>query len=1000
MAEPIFDRLYSSLNPEQRQAVDAIEGPVMVVAGPGTGKTQILALRIANILLKTDVGPSSILALTFTESGVYSMRRRLVDIIGAPAYKINIYTFHSFCNMLISVYPDEFPRLINAVAVSDIEQIQIIEELLAEDSFEYIRPYGDPSFYVRPILGAIRTLKRENVSPKDFETLVKKQQKDFKAIPDLIHEKGAHKGKMKGEYATLQKNIEKNAELAKIYTRYEETLTVRKYYDYEDMILEAIRAMSTNPDFLLQLQENFQYILADEHQDANASQNKILELLSNFHSEPNLFIVGDEKQAIFRFQGASLDNFLYFKKLYPTAQIISLKNNYRSTQTILDAAHSLIGKNTTSDESLRVRLMAAGATAQHVAPISVAEFSETEYELQFLIEDIKKHLTAGVEPSEIACIYRENKDADQIVRALQKAGIEYSIQSDQNIIQDADIRKLLSLFDVVVHPGEEEYLVQALAIDFLKIEPLNVFKITSWGYTNKQSLYDVIHSEHYLHDAGVKDVQVVIEVAQKISQWQTLAKNDNAVEVFETILYQSGFLESAISQAGALDLIAKVDRLFVEARRLIERTKHASLADFVNYLSTLQKYNVLLKAGEVGSEHSGVRLMTAHRSKGLEFEYVYIVGAYDTHWGNKREFSHFKLPLSQTIFDPIEDERRLFYVALTRAKKAAIISFAQKSFEGKEQLPAQFISELTPEQVTNIDVTKLEKHYAEHPETKYTVKQYQGLNIDDKKFLRSIFLEQGLSATGLNRYLTCPWDYFFTTLLHIPEADTKFQMYGTAIHAALQAYFNAYAEKNELSSEQAIAIFTDRLSKLPLNNTDRQEVESKGKEALKGYFKAYKGTWPRDIKSEIFISGASLPFSAGNLPLRGKIDKLEYLSQTEVSVVDYKTGKPRSRNELLGLTKNSTGDYFRQLVFYKILLEGYEQGQLNLKQAMIDFIEPDDKGKYHREVFEITDEHVAELKTLLQKTAQEIYNFEFWQKTCDDKDCRFCKLRSFIVDRS
>src|SRR3989344_2490268 len=337
-----FDELYKKLNKEQREAVDAIEGPVMVIAGPGTGKTQILTLRIANILRKTDVPLDAILALTFTEAGESAMRKRLVSTIGSPAYRVGIFTFHSFCNDIIKRFPEEFPRIIGSTNVSDIDKIVIIKDLIEKTPLKLLRPYGDTFYYLHPTRQKISELKRENISPNEFSRLAAEKDKELKNVPDLLHKKGAYKGKMKGKYETMQKSIEKNKELLKLYVAYEKVLAERKLYDYEDMILEVIRSLEKKEDFRLRLQEEYQYVLADEHQDANNAQNKLLELLVSFHQNPNLFIVGDEKQAIYRFQGASLENFLYFQKKYKGARVIELVENYRSTQTILDAAYSIM----------------------------------------------------------------------------------------------------------------------------------------------------------------------------------------------------------------------------------------------------------------------------------------------------------------------------------------------------------------------------------------------------------------------------------------------------------------------------------------------------------------------------------------------------------------------------------------------------------------------------------------------------------------------------------
>src|SRR3989344_1795786 len=342
-----FEKHYRQLNPQQREAVDAIEGPVMVVAGPGTGKTQVLTLRIANILDKTDTEPENILALTFTESAAASMKRRLAEIIGSSAYSVAINTFHGFCNDVIKTYPEYFPRIMNSVNITEVDQINIIKE------------FSD--FRVKDILKKINDFKKDSISPKEAKKI--------------------------------------NPKIAKIYAKYETELKKQKLYDYNDMILETLKAMKKNKKLLQILQEKYQYVLADEHQDTNDAQNKIVEILMSFHESPNVFTVGDEKQAIYRFQGASLENFLFFKKKYPKAKIIALQKNYRSIQTILDAAHGVIPSQKTL----------VGVKKHPPKKISLWSFSRPEAEAYFLARDIKEKLKNGAKPYEIAILYRNNK---------------------------------------------------------------------------------------------------------------------------------------------------------------------------------------------------------------------------------------------------------------------------------------------------------------------------------------------------------------------------------------------------------------------------------------------------------------------------------------------------------------------------------------------------------------------------------------------------------------
>jgi DNA helicase-2/ATP-dependent DNA helicase PcrA len=452
-----FREAYARLNEAQKIAVDTVEGPVMVVAGPGTGKTQILTLRIANILRKTDAEPSSILALTFTESGVASMRRRLAEMIGGPAYAVNINTFHGFCNEIIKNYPEVFPRIIGSQNITEVDQIRIIQELILDLPLRELKPFGDAFFYLRPILSSINELKREGVTPEKFEALMEKEEQEFRAAPDLFHEKGPHAGKMKGEYQKILKSIGKNRELASVYTAYRDELGKRKLYDYSDMIMEAVQALGGNENLLLILQEQYQYILVDEHQDTNSAQNKILELLCNFHANPNIFVVGDEKQAIFRFQGASLENFLYFKRLYPGAKFIALEENYRSTQAILDCAHSLIA----GEKRLRANIPHPGSK------ITAFALSSPEVENYFLARHIKGKIEEGIVPGEIAVLCRDNRDAFPIARAFDKAGVEYSLESDQNVLSDNGIRKFISILAAVNGFGSQESFIEAMHVDFV-----------------------------------------------------------------------------------------------------------------------------------------------------------------------------------------------------------------------------------------------------------------------------------------------------------------------------------------------------------------------------------------------------------------------------------------------------------------------------------------------------------------------------------------------------
>ena len=961
--------------------MDTVEGPVMVVAGPGTGKTQILTLRIANILRVTDTNPSNVLALTFTEAAASSIRRRLVEIVGSDGYSVTITTFHGFCNEVIRERTEAFPHMAGADPIAQVDQIALVESAVRETPLEFLRPLGEPLHYVKAIIAAVNELKREGLSPEEFLALVVEEEKKFRARGDLVHEKGAHAGKMKSQYQDLERQIAKNKELALVYRAYQEKLQARKSYDYNDMIMEVLDALRQGGALLQGLQERYQYILVDEHQDTNSAQNKILEILCGYHKNPNIFIVGDEKQAIFRFQGASLENFLRFKKLYPEAELVTLRLNYRSAQHILDSAHSLIPSG---QEPLR-SVKKAGET--NPRKIIVREFMHGHDEMVFLAKAIREKIDAGTPAEEITVLYRDNNDIFPIASAFEKIGVPFRVESDQNILGDRDVRKLITLLRATHDFGDDEKLIRALHVDCLGLAPLEVYKLVQPDRRSMKSVYERL-AENEKFGA----------VFRKFSRWKASSENEDIPTFFEQVVRESGFLKYLLALPDSAERLEKVNRLFDEAKSLAARRRDLRLKDFLVYLDTLEAHNVLVRKGGLSHVGGRVRCMTAHRAKGLEFDYVYIAGCFDKHWGNRR--GRNILPLLPAVLigeDSMAssmsddgDERRLFYVALTRAREGVAISYAKEGLDGQEQVPAQFIAEIRPELVALERTREGADEFPKNVESLFGEKKYRGVSTYDKEFVRATFLRQGLSVTALNNYLACPWRYFYLNLLRVPRARVLHQMYGIAVHAALRDLFTS--PKLAILN---VANFLDRferyLANQPIEAGGFEPALKRGREALRGWYSAYASTWRADVLTELRIRGVML----GETRLTGVIDKLEFLDDRgQVNVVDYKTGRPKSRNEIEGGTKNSTGDFKRQLVFYNLLLNRFQGVRYKMASGEIDFVEPDARGRYHKERFEISPDEVRALEKLIARTAEEILNLKFWDARCDDEVCEHCELRA------
>ncbi len=1014
MVTPKFEESYRRLNPEQRKAVDQIEGPVMVIAGPGTGKTQILTLRIANILIKTQVNPSNILALTFTEAAAAEMRHRLVEMIGTDGYKVEISTFHGFCNDVIKNYPEYFPHLIASQPVTDVEQIQFMEELILKSELEYLRPFGDPLYYVKGVLSEINNLKKEAVAPDDLDKAIAQQQEDFRNIEDLYHDKGKYKGQMKGKYQDLQKDIAKNSELLILYRAYQQFLLDKKMYDFNDMLFEVKNMMEQDKDFLLTLQEKFQYILVDEHQDTNALQNRIVQLLGDFFDEPNIFVVGDEKQAIFRFQGASLENFLAFRQLYPGATLISLVQNYRSHQKILDAADSLVEKNLASHLLLPERVKLQSQQSKKAEPIKLAVLHDYFAELEYIVSDIKKKKQANVSLSEIVVIGRNNRDLQIMAEVLERNGISYVINSDANILSDIYILKLITIFRAIAFAGSEREVLKAMHIDFFEIEPIDIYKVIrdkQQATSKYENIYDYLAEidESKAKELKLETFKSLLLFNTKMRDWQRRAMNTAFENFFIEVINESGFKPHLLLSPRRYELLDKLIALFEEIKILTERNSEFSLEDFIQYLDLLKKHDVALKTNVKTVTDDAVHLMTAHRSKGLEYDYVYIVNAYDGHWGNaKKRNRGFNIPWDvlgiklNLETEDNEDERRLFYVALTRARKDIVISYSAVSIDGKEQIPSQFITEINPELIEEVDTGVFEKQFIKNKDQVFDMADIKNLSVQDeqrsssyKLFFQQLFMKRGLSATALDNYLSCPWKFFYRNLLGFPDVKNKNQVYGTLMHLVMSRLISS--QPSAISYQQdTLNMFMELVKKSPLPENEKRELIKKGQSVIPKIQQELIPKWKdKSVMSEMSIKGVQL---ADGVVLNGRLDLIEDIPGTsEVIVHDFKTGKPKSRNAIAGLTATSDSNYLRQLTFYKILIDHYHQGKMQMQSGVIDFIEPDEKGQFKSELFTISDQEVKVLEDQIKLISEEIRNLDFWDQFCDDDECEYCELRRMTI---
>ncbi len=972
-----FQEEYAKLNKEQKLAVDTIEGPVMVVAGPGTGKTQILTLRIANILNKTDIDADNILALTFTESGATSMKRRLINIIGNDAYRVNINTFHGFCNDIIQNYPESFSKIAGFSNIDEVKQIEILKNVLDNIELKELITVSDRYFYVKNIKHKIEELKKEGFSYLEFRKLAEQAKIDFENNSDNYNDKTGEIKVVPGRFYTV---IKKNIELSYIFEKYQERLRSLKYYDYSDMIIEVLNAFQENRELLVTVQEQYQYLLIDEYQDTNASQNKIIELIAQYHDYPNIFIVGDPKQAIFRFQGASLYNFDYFKKLYPSAIVIDLINNYRSSQLILDSAHSLIKRD--------IQLKSCSKIEN--SKIKIFSLPDPKGEAYFVSKKISCLIDSGINANDIAVLYRNHKDSDELVEILEKMRIPFSIKKKINILNDEDVLKLLLILNTIYNYGNDEFLFKCMHIDFLNIDPLDIYKIISFCNQQKINGYDFFEKNV---DIKLNSIEAIQKLMDNLKQWKKLSKNELFINFFDKLIKDINFYEYIQKSDNVVDKLDKLDGLFDQIKKITQMEDNFSLDSFIKYLDIIEENSIDINKDSILGDLSGVKLMTAHHAKGLEFDYVFIINANENKWEGKIVRDNLKL-LPQVYNSSVEQEEseeiNLFFVCLTRAKKEIYITYSENDSNGKNLIPSIFVNEIKEEFKELEAINNFEEFKKEHfsfiskPSKKYT--------IQDKELVKEIFTKNGLSVTAFNNYLECPWKYFYRNLFRLPSIQTKPLIKGDAIHLALRDFFVRHKEEGRPEKDFLINSFMFHLKKFPLSNNDFDQISAQGIEILSKYYDYYP-VFHENTLTELSISGINLD---SDIRITGKLDKIEIYNNNHVAVVDYKTGKSKSENEILGKTKNSDENYYNQLKFYGLLLKYYQNGKYIMDKAVLDFVEASDKKEPVKREFEIPNEAIDLLEKDVIKVGHEILNLEFWDKYCDDKDCEFCKLRKMM----
>lgn len=1019
-----FSQEYEKLNEQQRRAVDSIEGPVMVIAGPGTGKTQILASRIGKILLDTDTSPQNILCLTYTDAGVVAMRKRLLQFIGPDAYKVNIYTFHAFCNDIIQENLSLFEKTA-LDPISDLEKIELFKELI--DTFPKNNPLkryrGDVYYEVKNLQSLFSTMKKEGWAPAYINEKIdeyldslptrdgftyKKKYKDFNA-GDLKADKMAEE----------KEKMEKLRAAVNEFDRFQQLMRKKNRYDFDDMINWVIRAFEENKNLLSTYQEKFQYILVDEYQDTSGTQNRLVELLISYWDKPNVFVVGDDDQSIYRFQGANIENMLQFAGNYKDELLtVVLTSNYRSTQPILDISKTLINRNeerlVNQVEGLSKELLSSNEGINHLTnnPV-IREFETQRQEMIGIVKHVQQLLVSGVSPGNIGIIYKENKYGEELSRYFKLLDIQAYSKRHLNILELPEGKKILLVLKYLASEhyipySGDEMLFEILHFNWFVIPPVEIAKLSleaadkRYGGSRssiRQLLYeksaepprDLFSSG--LH-AGLKKVSAVIE--------KLLADVPNITlqQLFENIIQETGLLTRIMQSSDKHWQLQVLTALFDFIKEETRRNPSLNLQQLVALIELMEKEGISLPLVQVSGSDKGVNLMTAHGSKGLEFEYVFIAGCNAVSWEKKKKpGGGYKLPdtmfASQPAASEEEELRRLFYVAITRAEQHLYISYSKFKNDGKELEPSMFIAEILDKHEISVEKLIIDTAVlSEFAGLGFSKPEAPEIDAIEEAFIGRTLEKFVMNVTALNNFLKCPLEFYFKNLIRIPSPKNEATEFGSAVHHALEKLFRKMQENgnNKFPSKDAfISDFTWFMERHRESFTSEQYNRRMeyGPEILGNYYDRYINSFNPVVSVELNIRNVVVE----EVPLKGKLDKLEFDGKS-VNVVDYKTGDPdKALPKLKGPSENEPngGDYWRQAVFYKILVDNHKAKDWKVVSTEFDFIEPDKKKQYRKEKITISPADIATVTNQVTGTWQKIQNREFYTG-CGKEDCHWCNF--------
>jgi ATP-dependent DNA helicase UvrD/PcrA len=864
------ERILKDLTEAQRAAVTHEIGPLLIIAGAGTGKTTVITHRIAYLIATRKARPSEVLALTFTDKAAAEMEERVDTLVPYGYADVQISTFHAFGDRLIKENALELGLTPDFRVLTRAEQVIFLRDHLFEFPLKHFRPLGDPTRHVQAMITLFSRLKDEDVGPDEY----------LAHAEELLAAAGDDAARIEAE---------EHVELARTYAQYQTLMARLGQIDFGDQIVEVLRLFRTRPHILRRCQERYRFILVDEFQDTNYAQFEVVKLLAAKHR--NVTVVGDDDQAIFRFRGASMSNILDFDRTYFDAKKVVLIENRRSPQAVLDSAYSLIKHNDPdrleAAQHIDKKLVSMGPDGKPRVgkPPTHLAFDTVSSESDRVVEMIVEEHTTGRPYREMAILVRANNDADAFLRSLNLRGIPWTFSGNAGLYGRPEIRLLIAFLRSVAHTDDSVSLHYLASSDIYQVPIVDLTECATYSDRKHRTLFDILRQVPAELDLSEEGRAVIGRLVADIVHYLELSREMPTGELLYQFLVDSGLMTRyAKAPAEQEQEVQNVSKFFTRVRDAARVLQYDNVREFVNHLDALMDAGDDPPLAEADTDAPAVPVLTVHKAKGLEWPWVFLVNCVQQKFPTSRRGDALEMPLG-LIKDTLptgdfhlQEERRLFYVGMTRAKEALYLTSAEDMGGRKKWKTSQFV----------LEALDLPKDAARPFKAKAieTLQRNAPPPAAENGGAVPIPPEQELTVSHnqVDDYKTCPLKYQYIHIKRIPLRQHHSVVYGSAIHKAVEFYLRRRAVGNFTSLEDFLKAFDDAWRNEGFLTREHEEQRKRaGVEALTRFYheEEASGQKPTDVEREF-------GFALGPTRVRGRFDRVDDTPDGTV-VIDYKS---------------------------------------------------------------------------------------------------------------